>query len=60
MAIYDRFQTGKKTPVNFSGGELVDMAKALSAGEFDRKLQQYFHGELDQLPAYLEPMRQTL
>ena len=36
------------------------MARALSEGEFDRKFQQDFQGELGQLASYLEAVRQTL
>jgi chemotaxis regulatin CheY-phosphate phosphatase CheZ len=46
--------------VNYSVGELVDMAKALSEGEFERAFQQDFQGELGQLASYLEAVRQTL
>ena len=44
----------------YSVGELVDMARALSEGDFDRKFEQYFQGELGQLASYLDDVRQTL
>lgn len=43
-------------PVN----ELVEMARALSEGDCERKLQQEFGGELGRLASYLEAVRQTL
>lgn len=46
--------------MNYSVGELVDMAKALSEGEFEREFQQNFQGELGQLASYLDAVRQTL
>lgn len=39
-AIYDRIETGKETPVNFSVGEIVDMAKALSGRDHRPGRQQ--------------------
>lgn len=36
------------------------MARALSEGEFDRKFQQHFQGELGELASYLDAVRQTL
>ena len=44
----------------YSVGELVDMARALSEGDFDREFQQYFQGELGQLASYLDDVRLTL
>ena len=44
----------------YSVSELVDMARALSQGDFERRFQQAFQGELGQLAAYLEDVRQTL
>lgn len=44
----------------YSVGELVDMARALSEGDFDREFEQYFQGELGQLASYLDEVRQTL
>jgi hypothetical protein len=46
--------------VTYSVGELVEMARALSEGEFEQKFQQDFQGELGQLASYLEAVRQTL
>lgn len=40
--------------------ELVEMARALSEGDCERKLQQEFGGELGRLASYLEAVRQTL
>ena len=44
----------------YSVGELVDMARALSEGDFERQFQAAFQGELGQLASYLEDVRQTL
>lgn len=46
--------------MTYSVGELVEMARALSVGEFEQKFQQDFQGELGQLASYLEAVRQTL
>jgi methyl-accepting chemotaxis protein len=46
--------------VTYSVAELVQMARALSEGEFDQKFEQHFQGELGQLASYLEAVRQTL
>ena len=43
-----------------SVNEVLEMARALSQGEFDQQFQQDFPGELGQLAAYLEAVRQTL
>ena len=43
-----------------SVAELVEMARALSEGEFEQQFQQDFQGELGQLASYLEAVRQTL
>ncbi len=51
---------GKEHNVTCSVGELVEMAKALSEGEFEQQFQQHFQGELGQLAAYLEAVRKTL
>lgn len=40
--------------------ELVEMARALSEGDCDRKFDKEFGGELGRLASYLEAMRQTL
>jgi hypothetical protein len=46
--------------VTCSVAELVEMARALSEGEFEQQFQQDFQGELGQLASYLEAVRQTL
>ena len=46
--------------MNYSVGELIEMARALSQGEFEQQFQQHFKGELGQLVSYLEAVRQTL
>jgi len=46
--------------VTYTVGDLVEMARALSEGEFAQKFQQDFQGELGQLASYLEAVRQTL
>ena len=43
-----------------SVAELVEMARALSEGEFEEQFRQHFQGELGQLASYLEAVRQTL
>jgi methyl-accepting chemotaxis protein len=50
----------KENEVAYSVGELVDMARALSEGDFERQFQAAFQGELGQLASYLEAVRQTL
>jgi methyl-accepting chemotaxis protein len=40
--------------------DLVEMARALSEGDFDREFEQYFQGELGQLASYLDKVRQNL
>jgi hypothetical protein len=46
--------------VAYSINDLVEMARALSEGDFDREFEQYFQGELGQLASYLDKVRQTL
>jgi hypothetical protein len=50
----------KENKVAYSINDLVEMARALSEGDFDREFQQYFQGELGQLASYLDKVRQTL
>jgi len=50
----------KENEMAYSVDELVDMARALSEGDFDREFQQAFQGELGQLASYLDAVRQTL
>ena len=40
--------------------DLIEMARALSEGDFDREFQQLFHGELGELASYLDAVRQSL
>ena len=40
--------------------EIIEMARALSEGDFDREFQQLFHGELGEVASYLNVVRQTL
>ena len=40
-----------------SVGELIEMAKALSEGEFAQQFQQDFQGELGELASYLEAVQ---
>lgn len=46
--------------MTYSVSELVDMARALSEGDFERQFQEAFQGELGELASYLEDVRQTL
>ena len=46
--------------MTYSVNEVIDMARALSEGEFEQQFQQNFQGELGQLASYLEAVRQTL
>jgi len=46
--------------VAYSVNDLVEMARALSEGEFDREFEQHFQGELGELASYLDAVRQTL
>ncbi len=50
----------KENQVAYSVGELIDMARALSEGDFERHFQAAFQGELGQLASYLEDVRRTL
>lgn len=43
-----------------SVSELIEMARALSEGDFERQFQEAFQGELGELASYLEDVRQTL
>src|SRR5262245_56460965 len=40
--------------------ELVEVARALAEGDFERKLESDFQGELGQLAAYIETLRENL
>jgi methyl-accepting chemotaxis protein len=46
--------------VTYSINDLVEMARALSEGDFERQFEQYFQGELGQLASYLDKVRQNL
>ena len=46
--------------MTYSVSELIEMARALSEGDFDREFQQLFRGELGELASYLDAVRQTL
>ena len=46
--------------MSYSVGELIEMARALSEGDFDREFQQLFQGELGEMASYLDAVRQTL
>lgn len=46
--------------MSYSVNQVIEMARALSEGEFDHQFQQDFQGELGQLASYLEAVRQTL
>jgi HAMP domain-containing protein len=50
----------KEDRVAYSVSELVDMARALSEGDFDRKFEQAFQGELGQLASYMDDVREML
>jgi methyl-accepting chemotaxis protein len=52
--------TGKKTNQGCSVSELINMARALSEGEFEKQFQYDFQGELGQLAGYMESLRQNL
>ncbi len=51
---------GKENEKGYSVRELIEMAQALSEGDFDKKFQQHFQGELGSLASYLESLRQDL
>jgi hypothetical protein len=55
-----RPRTQEERSVTHSVAELIDMARALSEGDFDKQLDQDFNGELGQLASYLDAVRQTL
>lgn len=40
--------------------ELVDVARALAEGDFERKLETAFQGELGELATYIETLRENL
>jgi methyl-accepting chemotaxis protein len=40
--------------------ELIEVARALSKGDFERKLESAFQGELGQLATYIETLRDNL
>lgn len=40
--------------------ELVEVARALAEGDFERKLESAFQGELGELAAYIETLRENL
>ncbi len=46
--------------MTFSVDQVIEMARALSEGEFEQRFQQDFQGELGRLASYLEAVRQTL
>jgi hypothetical protein len=46
--------------MSHSVSEIIEMARALSEGDFDREFQQLFHGELGEVASYLNAVRQTL
>lgn len=52
--------TGKKNSQGCSVGELINMARALSEGEFEKQFEYDFQGELGQLASYMESLRQNL
>jgi hypothetical protein len=46
--------------MSHSVSEIIEMARALSEGDFDREFQQLFQGELGEVASYLNAVRQTL
>ena len=40
--------------------ELVEVTRALTEGDFEQKLETVFQGELGQLAAYIEALRENL
>lgn len=46
--------------MTYSVGELIEMARALSQGDFDKEFRHHFQGEMGQLAAYIESLRQNL
>jgi chemotaxis regulatin CheY-phosphate phosphatase CheZ len=46
--------------VVYSITELIEMARALSEGDFEHEFRQHFEGELGRLAAYIEAVRQNL
>ena len=46
--------------MSYSVGDLIEMARALSEGQFEEEFEQHFQGELGELATYLEAVRQTL
>jgi chemotaxis regulatin CheY-phosphate phosphatase CheZ len=52
--------TGRKNSQSCSVSELIDMARALSEGEFEKQFECDFQGQLGQLASYMESLRQNL
>lgn len=50
----------KQAASKYSVAELVDMARALSEGDFDWQFSQHFEGELGALAGHIESLRQRL
>ncbi|MBI4522678.1 MAG: hypothetical protein HY695_02565 [Deltaproteobacteria bacterium] len=46
--------------MGYSINELIEMAQALSEGDFERTFQQHFEGELGHLAGYMDALRQNL
>lgn len=53
-------EQGKEIRVTYSVGELIEMARAVSEGDFEREFRQHFQGELGQLVLYIETLRHNL
>lgn len=46
--------------MGYSVHELIDMARALSEGDFEKEFQQHFEGELGELAKYMDSLRHNL
>lgn len=46
--------------MGYSVDELIEMARALSEGDFEREFQQHFEGELGELAKYMDSLRHNL
>ncbi len=56
----DKPALGRENSAGYSVRELIEMAQALSEGDFDRKFEQHFQGELGHLANSLDCLRENL
>lgn len=59
-ADHEKCHDRKETNSSYSVAEVVEMARALSEGNFDWQFSRHFQGELGSLAGYIENLRQRL